>query len=429
MLYIHDSFEGASLGPYQIADNKIITTFKEEQMVLVDGRCHDYNVHFFFGIENRSETNREVEVYINTSLDKKDILPPLKPLLFFQTRLDSPFITVHYKGNFDQKNKKLYFSFLLLGGQCLYVSNTVNHSLEVLFSTFNELGAKGNARKIKIGTSVEGKELNAYCYESTQIQKPTILLTSGFHPKEPDRWATEAIMEFLTTNEGQRFLAFFTIYIVPIVNPDGLMLGTNACNSSGNNFFWNFITTDESTNPEAFYLWKCTSMIQPILYIDFHCYTYDIVGKYPGPYLKPIIFYEGKTVRSIAKKMEEKFTEDDNEFPFKGFLTFAPSTFASQLTKKYNTITISKYHLHLLEGEKLSKDRAVALVKKLLTILISYGITRPSLILKCPFGEVKRNPLFVLIRYLLVFFYRTLYPVFEKIMKGLRRLFFGRKDK
>ena len=66
--------------------------------------------------------------------------------------------------------------------------------------------------------------------------KPALFFSGRVHPGEtPASWMMKGMIEFLTGDSPQANLLrqIYVIYIVPILNPDGVIYGNNRCSLSG----------------------------------------------------------------------------------------------------------------------------------------------------------------------------------------------------
>ena len=201
------------------------------------------------------------------------------------------------------------------------------------------------------------------------------MVTSGFHPPEPDTLATEAILESLAESGGPG--DEYAITMVPIVNPDGFANGTFAANAAGINFYWHFARELPDRCPEAAALWRLAEAVRPRGYIDFHCYTFQ-TGKSAGPYERPLRYYGAPDVRRAAAHFYQALLREPRTRPIRGFPSFAPHTLGSMLTKQFDTITAAKFHLHLIEGEAACRARGLATLDALCAALAETDIAGPA---------------------------------------------------
>ena len=66
--------------------------------------------------------------------------------------------------------------------------------------------------------------------------KPALFFSCRVHPGEPPAsWMMKGILDFLTsdTSQAQLLRQIFVIYIVPVLNPDGVIYGNNRCCLAG----------------------------------------------------------------------------------------------------------------------------------------------------------------------------------------------------
>eukprot|EP01033_Poteriospumella_lacustris_P001269 gene1270-924_t len=93
------------------------------------------------------------------------------------------------------------------------------------------MGASGGSTQIKL----KAKELKAL-EKQRQSLKPALFLSARVHPGEtPASWMMKGIMDFLTSDSpaAQQIRKLYVVFIVPILNPDGVVFGNNRCSLSG----------------------------------------------------------------------------------------------------------------------------------------------------------------------------------------------------
>ena len=389
IIEVINGFEGSSIGEYQITGKTIKAAFKNEPYAKKDANIHDYNWHFAFGIKNRSDKPRKIEIYLNC--DNRNGLYE-KALIYGQKHLESDFQPNLKINALTDTYKKYFLEIDLDPNDSLYISNTYFRSPKLIQNSLAMLSQDTNCVKEIYGRSVEGRDLNAYIYseeKSLAGEKPVFVITSGFHPMEADTFATEAIMEHLNSEEGRRLLKYFRFVVIPIVNPDGFAHGANGCNARGLNLYWNFKEKDKANAPEAYYLWHYLQQMKPSLYVDFHSYTFQLHRKKASPYLKPHYFYRGSAVKKLVEDIDRDLVALHNGAAERGPLTYAPSTLGYKLTRRWNTITYAKYHLHIMDGKEEYKRKAIKILDKIAGHFIQNGFTDRSKILAFPEGCVR----------------------------------------
>lgn len=412
-LEIISDFQGAKLDSYEISDNEIFIQYNKESCFIY-GQEFDYAWSFTFGIENSTDVKQIVKVYVNTG---KEISMLRYPALIFSTRnlkeLFQPFMCDSRTEGF----KKYYLEFGLEPFELIYISNTVPRIYE---NFIQDLLKKAESRNItvgKIGDSVENRPIYSFSFINN-VHKPNILITTGFHPAEPDTFAAESIIDYLSlNNNGKRYLEHYNIYIIPAVNPDGFVHGLNGSNINGINLYWDFKYRNKEEAPETYYLWQFVKKIKPILYIDFHCYTQQS-EKQMSPYLKPLFFYAGKFVRGITKDIDDCLLNLCDGKATTNYLTVIPSTLSYLITKKFNTIAYTKFHFHLKNGLDSIRQAGLDVFKETLNALIKHRVFGPAMILKKPFGAVKDNIILKLRRA----FYQCSFLIWVNLKLRIKRI-------
>lgn len=374
MIDVLTQFEGAMAGSVEVQDRIVLLSLPFDPVCKSDWLEHDYRLHFCFGLKNCSGNDIKVTVSVNSGheIKLKEEMPPLYGACAPEgpyTRFDTDF------GKTDLFNRYL-FDINLHPGETRFVSNTIPRTLGRLHHKFTDLAEKGGALVTNFGKSLDGHDLVAYEYLGDGEERPAVLITSGMHPPEPDTFATEAIMEFLNSDQSRSLREVFDFVIVPIVNPDGYARATQAGNAAGVNIYWDFKFKDPGNCPEAYFLHQFALTVSPIVYVDFHSYTFQS-HKTSGPYCKPLRRYKGAHVRELVARINAEFSRQmPDQKTMRGYVTYTPSSLGEILTRTLNTISYAKYHIHLKDGELRCREVAVSVLKLILTVLDDAGIQR-----------------------------------------------------
>jgi len=419
-LTVLTNFEGARLGNSIVEGNCIKAELLYDEPVVADWKRHDYRLHFTFGIENKSDREQKVRICI-TGGDRDELLYS-SPLIFISEQALSGYHRIEVDGASDEFNT-YDFDVIIPAEKTLYLANCLPRFLSRLLPMFDELANQGGALRDVFGHSIEGRELIAYKFIGKGDDRPLVLITSGIHPPEPDTLATEALIKFLGKDESEELRGKFDFVVVPVMNPDGYAHGSQAGNAAGINFYWDFRYHDPVHYPEAKALYDYAMELKPLLYFDFHAYTFQS-RKHASPYCKPVRRYRGDRVRqAVSASYERVKKEVSNGKGVYGFGTYAPSTFGEILTRKLNTIGYAKYHIHLQDGVEESKKHAVNAVRTVCEVLIEYKLTRPQDVLKSPSRLVVGEGLLELFRKLDVYWSGLIFPaLYGYYCRHFRRL-------
>ncbi len=419
-LEVLTNFEGAMIGAVRINQEAIFLSIPFDPPVKRDWLEHDYRLHFCFGIRNRSADTKVVRVHVNEG-DRATLTKSMPPLYISKTPT-GPYKKFICREGASDNFKKYDFELALSAHETVYVSNTIPRSLEGLEKIFSDLAKSGAVEEIIFGSTLDNHDLIAYHYFSTGKNRPVVLITSGMHPPEPDTFATQAIMTFLGSEESQTLRDVFDFIIVPIVNPDGYSRATQAGNAAGVNIYWDFRYRDRSSCPEAYFLYKHAIRHMPVVYMDFHSYTFQR-QKTSGPYCKPVIRYRGLETRRLVERINHAFSKQmPSQKLMQGYVTYTPSTLGEILTRHLNTVSYAKYHIHLQDGEAECKKVAVDALLIILESLVGAGMTSSRDLLVRPHGAVPKERVAEIFRYGMVlwngYLHRRLYEHYVRWVKS-----------
>ena len=243
----------------------------------------------------------------------------------------------------------------LAPGQSIYLTNSLPYPSSWMHQWLQEQAATHAdlARVSAIGASVLGREISLLTITDPQIEaaaKDRVLVTSGFHPAEPDWLATTTIIESLLGNSdwAQQTRRNFIVDLVPQVNVDGYDLGTNAANARGINMYWDFRPQEPESSPEAYHLWRWMESHPPSLYLDFHAYVYQLYKDFQ-PYIRPASDYP-PAARPAVRAIDAALIDLCEGRSVHNRSTNDPQSPAAQITTAFGTITYPKFHLHLVHG-------------------------------------------------------------------------------
>jgi len=413
-LQVLDNFEGAMIGDYNIKDNNVFITLKKEKPTLgYRNKKFDYNLHFHFGLCNQSKGENEYNIFIGCYKEEK--LHSRLPWLWISRNVDKEYrFTRNIVGATDFYGK-YFFKIRLSPKEIIYISNFPPKRFSKLKREFQELSAKTNAKEVIIGKTVEKRRIKAYEYGNIN-EKPTILIVAGFHPPERDTVAIEAIMEkFLNNQWKDEILNSYSFSLIPVLNPDGFANAMQGSNINEINFHWRFFGNSLHDCPEAHSIWKYCVRVKPVVFFDFHAFTFQ--NNNARPYLIPEGYYIAKKSRQIQHYYNSKLKELCRNNYSKNEVILAPNLLATKLRNEFGTITVPKFHMHMKNGIEESKEMALNCLEIVLNGLSRYKVNNSREILIEPYGEIKTTINDKIRVKMLNFWYFYIISLLKKIIK------------
>ncbi len=125
--------------------------------------------------------------------------------------------------------------------------------------------------------SSSSKYVKSYAKKSTNPLKPALFFSGRVHPGEtPASWMMKGMLDFLTSDTASAKLLrqIFVIFVVPVLNPDGVVYGNNRCSLAGVDLNRQWKMPSKMLHPTVFAL-KSLMMSQRkireiAMYIDLH---------------------------------------------------------------------------------------------------------------------------------------------------------------
>jgi len=415
---IFDNFEGAMIGDYSIKDNDIFMDLKREKSTVgYRNKKFDYNLHFHFGIQNQTTEKIIVNIFIECK-SEGDLYKSL-PRLWISTDVDKEYVLKTDIVGKTDFHGKYFFKLHIEAEQSLYVANFPPIKFSRLDKIFKDLSAKSNSKEVIVGKTIDNQFIKAYEYGDIN-EKPTILFVAGFHPPERDTIAIESIMEkFLDNRWMKTALKSYSFSLIPIMNPDGFSNAMQGSNIEEINFHWKFFGNSRKSCPEAYNIWEYCSKIKPIVFFDFHAFTFQ--DNTARPYLIPIGYYIGRKSKLLQNYLNEKLKELCNNKYSKNETILAPNLLSTRLRNEFGTITIPKFHLHMKNGIKGSKQMSLNCLDIVYDGLNKYTVNNSKEILKVPYGDIKTNIYDKIKIKLLNFWYFNIIGLLKKIHNFINR--------
>ncbi|XP_037870715.1 cytosolic carboxypeptidase 2 isoform X2 [Bombyx mori] len=116
--------------------------------------------------------------------------------------------------------------------------------------------------------------------EIEQKKKKAVVITARVHPGEtPSSWMMKGFMDYLTgdSNQARELREKFIFKLVPMLNPDGVIVGNNRCSLTGKDLNRQYRTVIRETYPPV---WHTKVMIRRLqeecgvaMYVDLHAHS------------------------------------------------------------------------------------------------------------------------------------------------------------
>ncbi|XP_043267554.1 cytosolic carboxypeptidase 2-like [Venturia canescens] len=130
------------------------------------------------------------------------------------------------------------------------------------------------------GNNVYYLTITAPTYNEECKKKKGIVITARVHPGEtPSSWMMKGIIDFLTgeSNQARELRERFIFKLVPMLNPDGVIVGNNRCSLSGKDLNRQYRTVMRESYPSV---WHTKLMIRRLMeecgiaiYCDLHAHS------------------------------------------------------------------------------------------------------------------------------------------------------------
>ncbi|XP_066581955.1 cytosolic carboxypeptidase 2 [Prorops nasuta] len=130
------------------------------------------------------------------------------------------------------------------------------------------------------GNGIYYLTITAPSYDEDARRKRGIVVTARVHPGEtPSSWTMKGIIDFLTSDSDQarELRERFVFKLVPMLNPDGVIVGNNRCSLSGKDLNRQYRTVMRESYPSV---WHTKLMIRRLLeecgvaiYCDLHAHS------------------------------------------------------------------------------------------------------------------------------------------------------------
>jgi hypothetical protein len=218
------------------------------------------------------------------------------------------------KINKNLENRRPYFcltfTFLFPAGESLLFAYSLPYTYSDLLKYLESVEMFSCVRREVMCKSLSGVEVpmltvtNFDNYEKKEV----IFATARVHPGETHgSWMMQGFIDFIISenNDAVRLRNFCVFKIIPMLNPDGVILGNSRCSINGQDLNRQFQTPDSRLHPEIFNLKSQIQSTKDILtYLDFHSHSKKKGVFFYGPYFPLHSEFHCK-IRVIPKLLSE----------------------------------------------------------------------------------------------------------------------------
>lgn len=362
------SFEESMFNLINIEKKDVYIKTKDEKITKGYFGYHNYNLHFFFCVNNNSDKEEKVNFYINTK--KGDNLKKNFKWLWVSNEKLKNYEKIFIKGKMNGKGK-YKFKLRIPEKKELYIANYIPKDFKSIINNIKNISKNKGANINIFGKSIEKRPLYSIEF-GNPYKKPTLIFLTGYHPPEMDIIISEEIIKKIKKSYINKIIDNFSVVIIPFINPDGYYNYLQGSNKNEINFHWKFFGNTKENCPESFYLWEYCKRIKPIFYMDFHMFTFQDKNKksynIPTIYLKT---NKAKKIQNEINLMLNNICNKNDKIIEKFFISkkiLSPIILATKLREKYGTVTSPKFHFHLRYGEETCRNEGIIIFNNILKI-------------------------------------------------------------
>lgn len=217
----------------------------------------------------------------------------------------------------------------------LYLAYFEPYSWERHLDLLARADSNRHAKVIDLGTTVEGRDLNAIVAGNAKRGHPPVWVIARQHPGETmAEWFIEGLLDRLLDNDdaiAKALLAEAQFVIVPNMNPDGSVGGNLRTNAAGANLNREWSTPSMESSPEVYLVREHLQKTGCRLFLDIH-----------GDENLPYVFADGLSgvpdLPAAVLRKERQFCADllSASDDFQTEFGYAPDKFSNELLKLAN---------------------------------------------------------------------------------------------
>lgn len=286
-----------------------------------DSNTYGKNQWFNFTIANTGE-EREVKFNI-VNFCKQDSLytQGLQPCIF---RPSQPHKGWHYmcenvkysfsKINKTLVNKRIYYSLSFTlkfpSRETLHFAYSIPYTYSDLLKFLECIGGSKYLKREILCKSLSGVDVPLLTITDldSREKKECVIVTARVHPGETHgSWVMQGFLSHLLSSapDAIRLRQLCLFKIVPMLNPDGVIVGNARCSLNGQDLNRQFQHPDHLLHPEIYHLKNLILGCKDVLaYLDFHAHSRKKGVFFYGPYF-PLHSENHCKIRVIPKLLSE----------------------------------------------------------------------------------------------------------------------------
>jgi hypothetical protein len=267
---------------FECGNGKHITQLGDRRFRLeADGdKQSGYCVYFCFDVVNTGpETEATIEFWEDSQFGGPTGFPAFFPSTFWVRPSSQTWFRALYETTPEMHGDHVVLRLPVEAEGSLRVALTYTAPYSETSGMLRQFAAEraNRCETFSLGPSVQGRELVGL--RAGTPGKPKVFCVAGQHPHEHGGvWGMVGIADFISSliPEAVALREEFEVQVVPIVNPDGNVMGRNAFNAEGFDMYSAFGDSPDAAAPEAHescLLWDWAVAAQPALWMNFHGYT------------------------------------------------------------------------------------------------------------------------------------------------------------
>lgn len=271
----------------------VLTADDEYELQLhPDSGARSYSQWFYFCVRNRRKGKVRLSVR-NMRKSRASFVDGMLPAVWSKARQQREGVKWHSAGEDVTYHKAkesetdpefiLSFSYTFqYENDCVYFAHSIPYSYSKLEGFLKKIESKANLKHIvAVKTLCHTFVLNKCPYlviTENKREKPSIVVTGRVHPGESNSsYVIEGFINFLLSSDSRakKLRSSFVFYVIPMLNPDGVIFGNYRCSVTGADLNRNWISPSKILQPTIYFtkrlIQELSQKQQPLAsFCDFH---------------------------------------------------------------------------------------------------------------------------------------------------------------